>query len=123
MKIITQGKKSLAFIVEQTACYSYFNIPIEGGNKLRIASMDTLITLYFSLGLLDNIYFDMGSMECLANELVEISIRARNNANTFPFPFISLKCSGYQTSLPSLIRAKVKRITQKKKNIKNEKKK
>lgn len=114
MKIITQGSKSLVFIIDQTACHSYFNIPIEDNKVMRIASMDTLITLYFSLGLVDSKYFDMGSMECLANQLVGISNRARENPDRFPFPFISIKCAGQQTTLPSLIRAKVKRITQKK---------
>lgn len=118
MKIITQGSKSLVFIIDQTACHSYFNIPIEDNKVMRIASMDTLITLYFSLGLVDSKYFDMGSMECLANQLVGISIKARENPDRFPFPFISIKCSGQQTSLPSLIRAKVKRITQKKQEAK-----
>jgi hypothetical protein len=60
----------------------------------------------------------MGSMECLANHLVKISIKAREQPDNFAFPFISIKCSGHQTSLPSLIREKVKRITQKKQNIK-----
>lgn len=118
LKVLTQGKKSLIFIIDQTACHSYFNIPIKDGKIMRIASMDTLITLYFSLGLLDTKFYDMGSMECLANELVQISIKARENPNTFVFPFISIKCTGHQTSLPSLIRAKVKRITQKKQNVK-----
>jgi hypothetical protein len=118
LKIITQGKKSLVFIIEQTACHSYFNIPIEDNKILRIASLDTLITLYFSLGLFDSKYFDMGSLECLANNLVQISIKARNNAGNFIFPFISIKCTGHQTSLPSLIRAKVRRITSKKTELK-----
>jgi hypothetical protein len=60
----------------------------------------------------------MGSMECLANELVQISNKARENPDNFVFPFISIKCTGHQTSLPSLIRAKVKRITQKKQELK-----
>jgi hypothetical protein len=118
MKIITQGNKALVFIIDQTACNSYFNIPVSDGKIMRIASMDTLITLYFSLGLVDNKYFDMGSMECLANQLVQISIKARENPDTFVFPFISIKCTGHQTTLPSLIRAKVKRITQKKLELK-----
>ncbi len=119
MKVITQGNKSLVFIIDQTACHSYFNIPIEDGKIMRIASMDTLITLYFGLGLIDSKFYDMGSMECLANHLVKISIKARQDPEHFVFPFISIKCSGHQTSLPSLIRAKVKRITQKKTELKN----
>jgi hypothetical protein len=118
MKVIAQGNKSLVFIIDQTACHSYFNIPIEDGKIMRIASMDTLITLYFSMGLLNTKFYDMGSMECLANQLVQISVKAREKPDTFVFPFISIKCSGHQTSLPSLIRAKVKRITQKKQELK-----
>jgi hypothetical protein len=119
MKVVSQGNKSLVFVIDQTACHSYFNVPISGGKIIRIASMDTLITLYFSLGLLDTQFYDMGSMECLANKLVQVSIKARENPDDFVFPFISIKCSGHQTSLASLIRAKVKRITQKKEEIKD----
>ncbi len=119
LKVISQGKKALVFIIHQTACHSYFNIPIEDDRVMRIASMDTLITLYFSLGLIDSNYFDMGSMECLANQLVQISINSRTNPTKFSFPFISIICSGRQPTLPSLIRAKVKRITSKRQQIKN----
>jgi hypothetical protein len=118
IKVVTHENKSLVFIIDQTACHSYFNIPINDGKIMRIASMDTLITLYFSLGLLDTKFYDIGSMECLANELVQISIKAREKPDDFIFPFISIKCTGHQTTMPSLIRAKVKRITQKKQQIK-----
>jgi len=118
MKVLVQGNKSLIFIIEQNACHSYFNVPVETDKIIRIASMDSLITLYFSLGLFDSNYYDMGSMECLANHIVQISIKARSNPDKFGFPFIAIKCTGHQTSLPSLIRAKVKRITQKKLEIK-----
>jgi hypothetical protein len=118
MKIITYGKKALIFIIEQTACNSYINIPIEDNKIIRVASIDTLISLYFGLGLFDSKFYIMGSMECLANNLIRLSIEARKD-NTFPFPFISIRCSGHQTSLPSLIRAKVKRITKKKHELKN----
>ncbi len=117
MKIVCQGKQCLVFIIDQTACHSYVNVPVNDGKILRIASMDTLITLYFSLGLIDSAYFDMGSMECLANQLVEISIKAREHPEDFAFPFISLSCVGHQTTLPSLIRAKVKRMTVKKQEL------
>jgi hypothetical protein len=120
MKVITHGKKSLVFIIDQTACHSYFNIPLADSKVMRIASMDTLITLYFGLGLIDSNFYDMGSMECLANNLVKISIESRKNgSDDFAFPFVSIKCAGHQTSLPSLIRAKVKRITQKKLELTN----
>jgi hypothetical protein len=119
IKVVAYGSKAIVIIVDQTACHAYFNVPLRGeGKVIRIASLDTLITLYFGLGLLDSSFFDMGSMECLANKLVDISIKARRDVDKFPFPFISIKCAGHQTSLPSLIREKVRRITLKKKQLK-----
>jgi hypothetical protein len=117
MKIVCQGDQALVLIIDQTACHSYFHVSVGQGKILRIASMDTLITLYFSLGLIKTSFFDISSMECLANQMVEISIKARNKPDDFAFPFVSIQCMGYQTTLPSLIRAKVKRITSKKQEL------
>jgi hypothetical protein len=116
--VICHGKDTLVFIVNESQCHSYINVSIDKNTVMRIASMDTLITLYFSLGLIKSSFFDMGAMECLANQLVHININARDQPGTFVFPFISITCSGHQTSLPSLIRAKVERITQKKNKLK-----
>ena len=118
MKVVSYGNKSLVFVIDQTACHSYFNVPMSEDKIIRVASLDTLITLFFSLGLLDTKFYDMGSMECLANKLVQLSVDARRRPDDFPFPFVSIKCAGHQVSLPSLIRAKVKRITQKKEQLK-----
>lgn len=118
MDIIIHNKNALIFIIHQSACHSYFNLPMKDNKIIRIASMDTLITLFFSLGLIKSSYFDMGSMECLANELVQISIQSRNQPEKFSLPFISVLCSGYQKTLPSLIREKVERIMSKKKQLK-----
>jgi hypothetical protein len=119
MTTIQRGTLPLVIIIHQTACHSYFTVPMKDHRVLRIASMDTLITLYFSLGLLDTSYFDMGSMECLANQLVELSIKTRKHAEQFRFPFISITCSGHQTSMSSLIRSKVERIMHKQKALRS----
>jgi Poly(A) polymerase catalytic subunit len=114
----------LVFIIEQSACHAYINIPIKDGttigngliNKiLRIASMDTLITLFFTFGFVQNKFFDRGSMDCMANQLVDLSIRARRTPESFVFPFVSIRCAGHQLSIASLIRAKLYRMTVKKK--------
>lgn len=108
--------KLLVLIIEQSECHSYVNVKMGPNTLLRLASMDTLITLYFSLGFVQHAFIDRGAMECLANELVHISIRARRHPGTFLFPFISIECQGHQTSLPSLIKAKLERMTVKKKD-------
>jgi hypothetical protein len=109
--------KPVIVIIEETACHSYYNIPLRFNEVLRIASIDTLITLYFSLNLLESKMAGFGGLECAAQELVEISFRARAKPDHFPFPFISLKCSGHQKTLPSLIREKVKRMATVKQRI------
>jgi hypothetical protein len=113
--MIKYGKQIIACIIQYSACHSYINADSPYG-KIKIASIDTLITLYFSLGLLQKRLFNIGSIECIANKLIEISMKIRNRDN-YKFPFISIKCSGHQTSLPSLIRAKINRISRKKKNV------
>jgi hypothetical protein len=101
-------------LISESACHSYYNVPLENNKYLRIATIDTLVTLFFGLALLKYKFTSLKALECLANELVEISYRARAKPDLFPFPFISLTCTGHQAGLPSLIREKVKRIKKKK---------
>jgi len=110
MTIFLRNKIPFLVLLNETACHSYYNVPIKHEKMLRVATIDTLVTLFFSLSLLKYKYMSLGATECLAKELVEISYRARNHPDTFPFPFISLSCSGHQKGLPSLIRDKVLRI-------------
>jgi hypothetical protein len=129
LTILYQGKHPLLFMVHQTACHSYFQLPLSprssshsassrSASTLRIASVDTLITLYFSLALMDDKYLDIRSMECLANQLIDVSIQMRSRPKDSPFPFISLNCAGHQTTLTSLVRAKVRRMTERKARLK-----
>jgi hypothetical protein len=115
--MIKYKKQIIVCIIEYSACHSYVSMESDHG-VLKIASLDTLISLYFSLGLLHTRLFNIGSMECMAVKLVEISMKSRKQHDSFVFPFVSVRCSGHQSSLPSLIRAKVNRIT-KKKNVIN----
>ena len=117
MVIFLRNKIPILIVMEESACHSYYDIPMKGLATMRAASLDTLITLYFSMSLLKYRFMSLKSMECLAKELVEISFRARSKPDRFPFEFVSLTCSGKQTSLPSLIRSKVRRIRTSKKKI------
>jgi hypothetical protein len=118
MAILTRNKYPVLVLVSQSACHSFYTVPLRYENNIRIATLDTLITLYFSMSLLKYKYMDLASLECLAQELVEISYRSRDKPEIFPFPFISMECSGNQKRLASLIREKVKRFnTTKKKRL------
>jgi len=112
MTIFLRNKTPFLVLFAESACHSYYNVPIKYEKYMRVATIDTLVTLFFSLSLLQYKYMSLAATECLAKELVEISYRARNHPDTFPFPFISLLCSGHQKGLPSLIRDKVARVKQ-----------
>jgi hypothetical protein len=55
-------------------------------------------------------------MDCLANQLVDLAILARREPEKFIFPFVSIRCVGHQHGISSLIRAKLARMTLKKKS-------
>ena len=121
--VLHQNHAPLVFIIEQSACHSYINLPIKDGmgdglihKVLRVASMDTLITLYFTLGFVQSTFFDRGAMDCLANQLVTLSIQARREPEQFIFPFVSIRCVGHQHGIASLIRDKLARMTVKRKS-------
>jgi hypothetical protein len=111
---IHRGNTLLVLAVEESACHSYVTVPMKG-TELLVASIDTLVTLYFSLAFVQSRFVDRGALSCLANQLVELSIRARRTPESFVFPFVSIRCTGHQTTMPSLIRAKIARMSARKK--------
>jgi hypothetical protein len=113
MRVVTYYGKAVLLLVQETACHSYNTLELKSGKFLKIASLDTLITLYLSIMLrgaksLRGIF--PTSALCMAQQAVELSTFMRRHPNETKFPFISLSCSGHQKGLPSLLREKVARI-------------
>lgn len=113
MRVVSYFGKVVLLLVEETACHSYNTLELKSGRFLKIASLDTLITLYLSMMLrgakqLKGIF--PTSALCMAQQAVELSTFMRRHPEETKFPFISLACSGHQKGLPSLLREKVKRI-------------
>lgn len=123
MKIVKYIGRPLALIVQETACHSYNTLELHSGQYMRIASLDTLITLYLSLTLSGKKVLEMffpRSILCMAHHCIELSSYMRRHPKRSQFPFISIECAGHQKGLPSLLREKFGRIhkgkTQKKKS-------
>lgn len=117
LTIIRKDKKPVLLLVEETACHAYNTLTL---NKrvMRIASLDTLITLYFSLELANNdtirTFFPM-RINCEAQVAINISNYLRTHVARSQFPFISTECSGHQKSKQSLLREKFARAAEEKK--------
>jgi len=101
----------VCMLIEQEFCYSFNTIRILGGETLRIASLDTLITLFYSLRFSTDVdRLVPGGVHCFANRLVEASMKTRDFGDTGEFPDFAITCSGHQPTKASLLRAKAKRV-------------
>jgi hypothetical protein len=99
-------------IIQETACHAYNIVELDSGKALRIGSFDTMIALYVSLTFQKKMDALLsGSIICMTKELVELQglYRSRRGGREI-FPIISLRCSGHQKQLSSLLREKVERI-------------
>jgi hypothetical protein len=102
-------------IIQETACHAYNTIATDDGRTLRIASLDTLITLYLSFlfrSSLQDLF--LKPIGCMVEQMIGLQTLYRNRPNA-PFPFISIECSGHQKTFASLLREKAGRIKRMKK--------
>lgn len=118
IKIIKRDYTPILVIIGHKICNAYYTIPVQDNKSLRIATLDTLIYIYFNLFLLKNRLIELSPLECLAQELIDISCRARSDPSQFPFPFISLQCEGYQSSIKTLLRKKKERVKERRRTQK-----
>lgn len=109
----------LVMIVQETACHAYNIIPLKEGRKLHIGTLETLLTLYYSLQMFtpsdeQNKYIQF-SLLCLTQKLVEMGTAFYKLGEKSPLPVFSIECSGYQKGYATLLREKFSRIKQEKK--------
>lgn len=116
--ILRYKKKPLLMIVQETACHSYNTIPLKEGRKLHIGTLETLLTLYYSLELFsdgkEKKYLQY-SLFCLTQKLVEMGNAFYRLGDNSPLPIFSIECSGYQKGYATLLREKFARIRKEKK--------
>lgn len=117
MKIIFKNGHPVVLLIQETACHSFYNWKLPSGENLKIASVDTLVTLFFALGLRGegtkltrSVAVFLGGFESLAKQIISISKKTRSLETNFPFPFVSLDCEGYQRTYKSLLKDKLARM-------------
>lgn len=105
-------KGRVIFLVAQERfCHAYNTVKVGKGKELKIAALDTAITIFYTLTFVRGLEgFVPKSLHCFANDLVEISRKTRDMGKPGVFPFFPVTCQGHQPSKPSLLREKAKRI-------------
>jgi hypothetical protein len=95
--------------VKETACHSYVTINLVGGKEVKVASIDTLVTLFMSFMFhaeLEEII--ARPLMCLIHEMILFSMRAREQGTLAPF--LSITCSGHQKQIATLLRERAGRM-------------
>lgn len=113
--IITFRKMPLCMIVQENACHSFTTLKLESGKSLMVGSLDTMITLYFSLMIFteDEKYLEY-IMGCLCQKLLEMNILLQKRGSIGPIPAFSIECTGYQKGFATLLKEKFERIAREK---------
>ena len=82
------------------ACHNYNEISVKG-RKARIATIDTMLSIYLAFVYADRTYYDMRRLLCMAEYMFEIQKQNRLSQKGVLKRF-SLKCFGKQTTLESM---------------------
>jgi hypothetical protein len=73
---IAVGKMPIAFIYKPVACHSY-NVVQAGKRRVRVASTDTMLSLYLAMLYTDKPYYDVARIRCMCKQLHDLQQRNR----------------------------------------------
>ncbi len=101
-------------LIQETACHSYLLVKVKEGFELKLASLDTLITLYYSFLYHPDLEELIAKpLLCLAHEMVLFSMALRSKWKKDDImPFLSITCSGHQKHISSLLKERAARIAE-----------
>jgi hypothetical protein len=97
---IVVGKDTVAFIYKTERCHSYNEI-IVNGKKVKIATIDTMLHLYFSFLYADKPYYDHTRIICMCNFLFNVQQENKLSQKGVLKRF-STTCYGHQEQLEEM---------------------
>lgn len=112
------GNETVAFIYEPLACHNYNEITINN-KKVKIATIDTMLSFYLAFIYADRPYYDVKRILCMAAFLFDVQRRNRLSQKGILKRF-SLECYGEQQTLEN-IRSEKTKMFEELKNKKNTK--
>jgi hypothetical protein len=105
--------------VAERFCHAYNTVSLGNNIKLKIAALDTAITLFYSLTFVRGLEgFVPKSLRCFTEELINTSMKTRDQNNSGKFPLFPVTCQGHQPTKPSLLREKAARVVKEKEKAK-----
>jgi hypothetical protein len=108
------GKDTIAFIYNTIACYSYNTVNVENSN-IRIATIDTMLSLYLAFIYTKRNYYDTDRILCMANFLFKIQQKNRLKQKG-PLKRFTINCYGTQPTKQSMRKEKADKFVELKDN-------
>jgi len=109
--IVSYREMPFVEILQEVACHSFTNLKLSDNRKLRVASLETMLTFYYSLTMFtDDEKVLQFYMTCLTQKLVELDEELHKLGGAGPIPSFSIECSGYQKGYATLLKEKFARI-------------
>jgi hypothetical protein len=96
-------------LLQEVACNSFFTFNTQDGQHINIASLDTLITIWYGIAIFTtNMRQRIPNIESTIPKFIELVERNRQASRPRLPPF-ALNCQGYQKGYPTLLREKAER--------------
>jgi hypothetical protein len=102
------GRDTIAFVYKPEACHSY-NIVMIHGKKIKIATIDTMLSFYFAFLYANKSYYDHERILCMAKFLFDIQQKNRLEQKGLLKRF-SIICYGHQESIEEMRAEKAKKF-------------
>jgi hypothetical protein len=97
---IRVGNQPVGFIYKPLACHSYNNIHLKG-KKVRVASIDTMLSFYLAFYYADKPYYDKTKIMCFSKMLFDVQKKNRLSQKGVLRRF-SITCYGKQGTLADM---------------------
>lgn len=105
----------IAFIYKSTACHSY-NIIVIDGQKIKVATIDTILSFYLIFIYANRPYYDENRLLCIAEYLFKVQLNNRLQQKGLLKRF-SVTCYGKQQTLEDMREEKSKIYSQVRDNL------
>tara|TARA_B100001093_G_scaffold519861_1_gene610975 strand:+ start:2408 stop:3745 length:1338 start_codon:yes stop_codon:yes gene_type:complete len=90
----------LAYIYKTKACYSY-NVIYINGNKIKVASIDTILSFYLIFIYANRPYYDVNRLLCMSEYLFKVQLKNRLQQKGLLKRF-SIQCYGNQDTIEDI---------------------
>ena len=110
---VSIGPETIVFIYEPIACHSYNLIDV-GSYKMRVATLDTMLSFYLAFVYVNRPYYDPNRILCMSQFLFKVQEKNRLKQKGLLRRF-SMNCYGKQETMEEMREEKSKKYIELKK--------